>query len=165
VANKSQEDALQFFIAAQEYRSAADELLRSRKKPEAINGWWRPIYFCYSHAIELAMKAFWRSHNPDVEYDHRLTVLYDKCREIGLVIDPDDRTSIGNIVRLLDAGNEDSGFRYFIRAELFADLGWTQEVAARLLQVVQAHVAETVECGPPSQNLKLLGIIGKPVKQ
>ena len=111
------------------------------------------------------LKAFWRSHNPDVEYGHPLTDLYDKCREIGLVIDPDDRTSIGNLVRLLDAGNEASGFRYFIRANLFPDLGWTQEVATRLLQFVQAHVAEIVECGPPSRNLKLLGSIGKPVKQ
>jgi hypothetical protein len=162
----SQDSALQFFIAAQEYRSAADELLRSRKKPEAVNGWWRPIHFCYSHAIELGLKAFWRSHNLDVKYRHPLAELYDKCRDIGLVIDSDDRTSIGNIVRLLDYGNEDSGFRYFIRVHNFADLEWIQEVATRLLQVVQAHVAETVECGPPNPRIEKFSItLSKPVKQ
>src|SRR5258705_9874327 len=105
---KSQQHAMGFFLRSQEYFSAADELLRSRKRLQAVNGWWYPIYFCYSHAVELALKAFWRSHNPEVEYGHPLTDLYEKCRKMGLVIGADDRTQIGNIVRLLDEGNKDS---------------------------------------------------------
>jgi hypothetical protein len=56
--------------------------------------------------------------------------------------------------------------KYFIKADHFADLEWTQEVATRLLQVVQAHVAETVECGPPNPRVVKFSItLSKPVKQ
>jgi HEPN domain-containing protein len=89
--NTSDQTASAFFTKAQAWLSAADELFRSRKKPEAINGWLNPIYFCYSHTVELTLKAFWRSHNPEVDYGHSLTELYEKCREKGLVIDADDR--------------------------------------------------------------------------
>jgi hypothetical protein len=41
----SQKPALQFFIVAQEYLSAADELLRSPNRPKAITDWWHPILF------------------------------------------------------------------------------------------------------------------------
>jgi len=73
-AKTSERPALLFFIRAQEYLSAAHELLRSPNRPRA--GWWHPIYFCYSHAVELALKAFWRTHRPEIEYGHSLTDLY-----------------------------------------------------------------------------------------
>jgi hypothetical protein len=159
----SDEPALMFFIRAQEYLSAADELLRSPNRPEAVNAWWHPIYFCYSHAAELALKAFWRSHNPEVKHCHSLTDWYEKCREKGLVIDENES---GHIIRLLDTANEDSGYRYFIREGMVADLDWTQEVVTRLLQAVQARVAETEKCGPFERKLRLSwGWVGKPVKK
>lgn len=67
---------------------------------------------------------------------------------------------------MLDAGNEDAGFRYFVNTDHFATLEWTQEVATRLLQVVQAHVAETVECGPLKPRVAGLRVLwSKPVKK
>lgn len=65
---------------------------------------------CYAHAVELDLKAFLRSHNPEVEFGHNLTDRHKDCVALGLVIGPDDRTQIGNIVTLLDSGNEESGF-------------------------------------------------------
>jgi hypothetical protein len=168
MAKTSKRSALEFFGTAGEWLTAADELLRVQGgKPDAIYGWQHPIYFCYFQSIELALKAFWRSHNPEVEYGHSLTDFYEKCRGKGLVIDTDDQTSIGNIVRMLDAGNEDSGFRYFVNTDrVLGTLEWTQEVATRLLQAVQPHVAETVEYGVPTPRVVALrGFISKPVKQ
>jgi hypothetical protein len=123
---QSDQSGLAFSIRAQEYLSAVDELLRSPKRPKAVNGWWHPIYFCYSHAVELALKAFGRSYNPEVEYGHPLTELYEKYREKGLVIDENES---GYIIRLLDGGNEDSGYRYFIREGMVADLDWTKKLS------------------------------------
>jgi hypothetical protein len=168
MAKTSKRSALEFFRTAREWLTAANELLRVQGgKPDAVYGWRHPIYFCYLQSIELALKAFWRSHNSEVEYGHPVTELYEKCREKGLIIDADDRTSIGNIVRMLDAGNEDAGFRYFVNTDhVLGTLEWTQEVATRLLQVVQAHVAETVECGPPNPRVVAFrGFMSKPVKQ
>jgi hypothetical protein len=88
--------------------------------------------------------------------------LYEKCREKGLVIDEES----GRIIRLLDAGNENSGYRYFIREGMVADLDWTQEVVTRLFQAIQLHIAETEKCGPPELKLTIsYGWVGKPIKQ
>jgi hypothetical protein len=70
---------------------------------------------------------------------------------------------------MLDAGNEDSGFRYFVnyKDRVLGTLEWTQEVATRLLQAVQPHVAETVEYGVPSPRVvtELRMFVSKPVKK
>jgi len=99
------------------------------------------IYFEYSHAAELAFKAFLRCHYPEVEYGHGLMPYYERCRALGLQIGPDDRTQIGNIVTLLDSANKDQGLRYFMNLGVVPDLAWTSEVVGRLLNVVEGHVA------------------------
>src|SRR6266436_4446225 len=91
---------------------------RSRK---TLYDRWYPTYFLYAHAAELALKAFLRAHNPEVEYGHELTVLYEKCRDIGLVIGQNEQTQIGNVVRLLDSANKDQGLRYFLDTNSIAD--------------------------------------------
>lgn len=64
MAKTSKRSAVEFFGTAREWLTAADTLLRVQGgKPDAFYG-WHPIYFCYLHSIELALKAFWRSHNP-----------------------------------------------------------------------------------------------------
>jgi HEPN domain-containing protein len=50
-----------FFFRAREFFSAAEELFASGNRPNAPNKWVYPIYFNYSHAVELALKAFLRS--------------------------------------------------------------------------------------------------------
>ena len=156
--------AMYFFFRAREFFSAAEELFASENRPQAPHKWVNPIYFGYSHAVELALKAFLRSHKPEVEFGHELTKTYRKCVALGLVIGPDDRTHIGNIVTLLDNGNEKSGFRYFMGSGALPDLAWTREVVGRLIEAVELHVMRT-EKDNPSGLGKVVGIrriIGKP---
>jgi HEPN domain-containing protein len=98
--------AMYFFFRAREFFSATEELFASANRTQATNKWVNPIYFGYSHAMELALKAFLRSHNPKVEFGHKLADLYGECGALGLLIGPDDRTQIENMVALLDSGGE-----------------------------------------------------------
>ena len=136
--------AMYFFFRAREFFSAAEELFASENRPQAPHEWINPIYFGYSHAVELALKAFLRSHNPEVEFGHELTEIYKECVALGLVIGPDDRTQIGNIVALLDSGNEGAGFRYFMGPGLLPDLAWTREVVGRLIDAVEPQDRKSV---------------------
>jgi hypothetical protein len=84
-----------------------------------------------------------------------------------LVIGPDDRTQIGNIVALLDSGNEEYGFRYFMGPGPLPDLAWTGEVVGRLIEAVEPHVMRA-DNEHPSGSGKIVGIrliIGKPTKR
>jgi hypothetical protein len=159
----SQYHATAYFKRASEFLSAADELFTSESRTTAHDRWY-PTYFLYAHAAELALKAFLRAHNPEVEYGHELTVLYEKCCNIGLVIGQNDQTQIGNVVRLLDCANKDQGPRYFIDTNVIAELTWTREVVTRLVQAVKLHV-EKAEREHPSgtgKPTKLMFILGKP---
>ena len=159
--------AMYFFFRAREFFSAAEELFASENRPQAPHKWVNPIYFGYSHAVELALKAFLRSHNPKVEFGHKLTELYKECRALGLAIGPDDRTEIGNIVALLDPVNEESGFRYFMGAGALPDLAWTRGVVGRLIEAVEPDVMRA-EADQPSGLGKVVGIrmiIGKPTSR
>ena len=160
----SKAHAMSFFFRACEFFSAAEELFASERRPNATNRWVYPIYFCYSHAVELALKAFLRSHNPEVEFGHTLMDRYKDCVTLGLVIGPDDRTQIGNIVSLLDSGNKESGFRYFMGLEPLPDLTWTREVVGRLIGAVEPHVMLAEESHPSGlgQPAGIQMIIGKP---
>jgi len=104
---RSKARAMAFLIRAREFFSAAEALFAAETGPKATSKWRYPIYFCYSHAAELALKAFLRSHNPEVEFGHTLTDRYRDCVALGLVVDPNDPLQVGNVVTLLDCGNQD----------------------------------------------------------
>jgi hypothetical protein len=146
----SQYHAMAYFKRASEFLSAADELFTSASRTTAHDGWY-PTYFLYAHAAELALKVFWHAHNPEVEYGHELTVLYEKCRNIGLMIGQNDQTQIGNVVRLLDCANKDQGLRYFIATNVIAELTWTREVITQLVQAVKPHVEKPRRTIPPAR--------------
>jgi hypothetical protein len=140
---------------------------RQTKRPEAPNKWVNPIYFAYSHAVELALKAFLRSLNPEVKFGHILKDLYKECEALGLIIGPGDRAQIGNIVALLDSVNEKSGLRYFMGPGPLPEMAWTREVVGRLIEAVEPHVRRA-EVKHPSELGKPVGIrfvIGKPMSR
>ena len=162
----TQYHAAAYFQRASEFLGGADELFTSESR-KTLDDKWYPTYFLYAHAAELAFKAFLRAHNPEVEYGHELTALYEKCRDIGLVIGQHDQTQIGNVVRLLDSANKDQGLRYFLDTKSIADLTWTREVVTQLLQAVKPHVEKAENHNPSNSGKasKLMLIYGKPVPQ
>jgi len=155
--------AMAFFNFAREYQKAANQLLDL--EPSLTN----PIYFLYFHTVELALKAFLRSFNTPIlgtkRQSHKLTELYEECRSLGLRIGPSDRFEIGNIVGLLETGNEYQGFRYFnLKSAATADLLWTREVVEQLMQGVEPIVAARCEKDAiPEAAAKLTMILGRPV--
>ena len=153
---------------ASEYADAASELLAiaaARPQPRGPQmPLSRPIYFLFSHAAELAFKAFLRSKNAPVDEVHGLTELYETCRNLGLMIGPDDRTDIGNVVSLLDSGNKRQGFRYFeLQTTTIPELSWTHETVGELIQVIEPHIRSAVV--PSAIGAQVTFTFPKPTKK
>ena len=135
------EHAVSFFGFAGRYQKAADLLYASDGTlTDQIN-------FLYSHAIELALKAFLRAHNLPIvgvqgaRKHHRLTELYEECRSLGLKIGADDATNVRNIMCLLDGANKEQGLRYFsMKSTTALELSWTRDGVERLMRVVEPIV-------------------------
>lgn len=125
--------ATAYLKRAAEFLDGAHKLITSENRETAQDSWY-PTYFLYAHAAELALKAFLRAHNQEVEYRHELTFLYEKCLDKGLVIGQNDQTNIGNIVRLLDLANKDQGLRYFLDTNVIAELNWMRDVVTQLVK-------------------------------
>jgi HEPN domain-containing protein len=117
--------------------------------------------------LELALKAFIRSVNPEVEYGHTLEDLYAKCRASGLSLSYEEHIEIGNIVRALDAMNVDSGLRYFFGPGNWPHLEWTREVARRLIESVEPYVrrAENAQPSGLGQATGIRLIVDRPRKR
>jgi hypothetical protein len=154
-------EAISFLKRARQFYKTAELAF----EPEALLN--MPLYFPYVHVLELAFKAFLRSHNVPTHQlkkgkGHKLAQLYEDCRRCGLVIGPSDRTDIGNVVNLLEKANEDQGLRYF-NADLKAlpTLAWTREVVQKLISTVGLHLGDTTEetAGPP---VKFIFVLDKP---
>jgi len=141
-----------FLNMAIDYRAAANDLLtfrqsqaRTTQRPGADD----PIYFLYFQTAELALKAFLRSHDipiagTDYGRKHELVKLYEHCKLLGLIVGPgDDRFDIGNVVELLDDGNERSGFRYFnATSRWLPNLNWAGRTVGMLVDTVAAVVRQ-----------------------
>jgi hypothetical protein len=137
------------FSVAREYADAATELLRIATARPQIRGTLmplsRPIYFLFGHAAELLFKAFLRAKDAPVREVHGLIDLYEDCRNRGLVIVPEDRYGVGNIVSLLASGNKRHGFRYFeLQTTTIPELSWTRDTIRALIQAVEPHIQNTI---------------------
>jgi hypothetical protein len=158
--------SMAFFVRAGEFFSAAEKLFASESGPTHTRRSLYPIYFCYSHAVELSLKAFLRLHSPEVKFGHNLTEIYADCVSAGLVIDAKDDREIRMVVSFLDAGNEEAGFRYSFGRGPLPDLERTREALARLIQAVEPHVMLEQKKHPPSHNIvRFIGFLSKPTKQ
>jgi hypothetical protein len=149
--------AMAYLNMAREYHEAANQLLsvcQRRPRIGSRRGLSDPINFLYFHTIELALKSFIRFHGHRIRHSHKLTELYEECRTLGLVIGSDDRFTIGNIVSLLESGNEYQGFRYFnLKSTFIPDSPWTREVVEALVRAIAAHA----EVRAKDDNTRRLG--------
>lgn len=100
-----------FLVAARNLRSSVDN--RDLRLPFDA-----PIYFLYSHALELTMKAFLRGNGfpamrlASREFGHQLQVLWKECTRQGLSITPKKRAFINGVIEILDPVAMAYRFRY-----------------------------------------------------
>jgi hypothetical protein len=160
-----------FLNMAREYHDAANELFAVSESRPRIAPNHRPLSsplsLLYFHALELGLKAFLRACGLPIEgarKHHKLTKLYAECRRSGLVVDQDDRFGLGNIVSLLESGNERQGFRYFSSGSaVTADLAWTREIVQRFIVALARQVEERdPNAHAPPRLGKLILTVGKP---
>jgi hypothetical protein len=151
-----------FLSRAREFQAVSEKVF------DGQNSLNMPLYFLYLHTLELTFKAFLRYHNvPTADLKdkkrggHRITLLFENCKQFGLVITPWDQTNIANVVNLLERANKNEGLRYF-NPELsgMPSLAWTREVVQELLQIVGGLIEPTPMS--PGPATRLVFIFGKP---
>jgi hypothetical protein len=154
-----------FLNSAREYADAANELFIVANARPKIHGRHlplsNPLYFLYSHATELAFKAFLEAKNrPTRQYQHKLIKLYEECCTLGLVVGKDDSMGIRNISSLLATWNTYEGSRYFnLESNARPELSWISEIIGELIRAVEPHV----QADAPREAVKATLIVGKPM--
>lgn len=139
---------------ARQYHLAATTLLPHHAKVQA------PIYFLYAHTIELALKAYLRSHGVPLQSKHALGMMLEECQRIGLRVHSD----LEFVIRLLESENKLHGFRYFVfKGATKPEIDYVREVVNDLMAAV------TEEVGKRPAKIVSRGVlkvtVGKPVKQ
>lgn len=76
-----------------------------------------PVYYLYSHAFELTLKAFLRvkGHSSDdvrKKFGHKLQLVWTACLNEGLKLNPVAQAFVEQIVDLLDPYATEYEFRY-----------------------------------------------------
>jgi hypothetical protein len=146
-----------FLNTAQEYHFAATKLLPLHQQLES------PLYFLFTHALELALKAYLRSHGlptPLGQPGHALKALFEQCQRKGLHVHSDLR----GIIDLLGSENELHGFRYFVfKATARPDINYVREVVDELMGVVAEEVKKRHTKGLSGAVMKFT--VGKPEKK
>jgi hypothetical protein len=101
-----------------------------------------PIYFLYAHAIELAFKAFLRTHGASLDdlkcVGHSLPALMERARAQGLDQGTLDENGL-KLLGLLDAYSHDHEFRYIKTGfKKLPNLNALHEVASRMLSATRS---------------------------
>lgn len=126
-----------------------------------------PVYFLFTHTIELALKAYLRSRDVAIQHGqpgHALRDLLSQCRENGLPISLD----LQNVVQLLESENRQHGFRYFLFESTFVpEISFLSEVVDVLMREIDEKVREVEEdvINQPTTDrprIVLKSIVGKP---
>jgi hypothetical protein len=149
-----------FLYRGCEFFAAAEQVL---DKNNLLN---MPLYFLYFHTLELTMKAYLRFQNvPTKELKnkkgHDIVALYQDCRALGLVIDPQEQTNVFNIIKMLSEANAYEGLRYFNpKLEGLPSRDYTREIVKYLLDLVGSIVEPTPRIPEPAT--KLVFVFGKP---
>jgi hypothetical protein len=155
--------AVAYITTARAFFSAAARLLNPK---DAFD---KPVNFLHAHAMEMAFKAYLRTKDVMVVKNfktHSLSTLCDECQAHGLVVGPDDKTDLGNVVGILDHMKEAEGLRYFNpELSILPDPTWAHGTIGQLLTVVAAHVDEYSRNHSPDTRAKRLAFtMGKPFK-
>jgi hypothetical protein len=155
-ANKIPKPSVAAFLTmARGYHRAANTLFPIAKEVAS------PIYFLYAHTLELAFKAYLRSHGRSVPQIHNLESLCKSCQKEGLRVNRE----LANVIHLLESENKVHGFRYFAFVSTgIPEIGYLRQVVDDLMDIV----AKDIERRPGKDSDKgvvLKFIVGKPEKK
>ena len=109
-----------------------------------------PIYYLYSHALELAMKAFLRAKGMSGRelrssgFGHQLLVLWQTCLEKGLYGPSTSATAtVGQVIKVLDPYASEFEFRYIqVGTKSLPTLNDVELAAVRVLSMVRPFIPE-----------------------
>ena len=117
-ADIERQPPLGFFNYAELFLDAARHLARAADTGELHLRFDAPIYFLYSHALELTLKAFLRAKGYSAqclasrELGHKLGVLWRECIKEGLGTGPVNGAFIEAMIDVLDPLAAAYEFRY-----------------------------------------------------
>jgi len=157
-------DPLVFLADAQAFYRAAAKVYGEE---HILN---RPLYFLYFHTMELAFKAYLRSHSVPTSalqtgWGHDLLKLYEDCRDRGFVIGSEDRFDVRNVVVLLTHVNDRQGLRYYNPiVSTYPSMSWTRDVVQKVFLTVAAHLGVPTD-PPPGPPVRFAFTLSKPGKQ
>jgi hypothetical protein len=138
-----------FFSLAVDFQRAAD-ILQSQRQQDDLQGAF-PIYFLYSHSVELFLKAFLRLHGVEAAalakkpYGHDLENLFKACMGYGLDLSEADKQFVAALLPLITPGHNDYLYRYFDKSFTTADPSWIREGVNRLMEAVTRAVNKARE--------------------
>jgi len=126
------------WMYADTYRRAAKHLAETTELRFSA-----PIYFLYSHAIELVLKAYLRAHGATLDdlrrFGHRLPGLLRRVHSRGLDLGASAEKASG-LIAMLDLYNQNHEFRYIVIGyKTLPELKEVEEVTAGLLGATRAH--------------------------
>ena len=163
-------EPMAFINGALRFVWAADELRKLLKPGNDPND--DPVYLLMAHAIELALKGFLRLHGFSTAtlsqrpYGHNLRELYQQSEQLGIALHR-DRTSMSDVVGMLNDSNQGQGLRYFtLESQGFPEISWGMEVVHELVATArQAVVTADPDAEKLSPAVKFDFTISKPVEQ
>jgi HEPN domain-containing protein len=100
--------AIGMFLFGESFLDAGRHLARATDKRELRLRFDDPIYFLYSHALELTLKALLRSKGYSArrlasrQFGHQLKVLWQECLKAGLSTQPNEDAFMDGMIEILD---------------------------------------------------------------
>ena len=139
------------FLSGESFFHSARYLREAMESEELRLRFSMPIYYLYSHALELTLKSFLRSKGitgkrlASREFGHQLQVLWSECIAQGLKSNAITEVVIGQTVDLLDPFATDFEFRYVkVGAKNLPTLEAVESAVDDLMKVVRPYCEETI---------------------
>jgi hypothetical protein len=144
-----------FFLSAESFLQAAIHAQKATDTKTLKLRFEMPVYYLYSHAIELTLKAFLRAKGLTAKelansqrWGHDLLKLWDGCFEHGLTLDMQTRLTTGAVIDILAPYAASYEFRYVqTGAKTLPSLDAVRE-AAEVLRAAIKPIAVPTVAGP-----------------
>jgi len=107
-----------FFLSAESFIQTAVHAHEALDARDLRLRFEMPVYYLYSHAMELTLKGFLRAKGMTAtevksrKLGHNLLVIWEACIARGLTLNPLARAIIADVLRLLDPYATAYEFRY-----------------------------------------------------